>query len=557
MKIKGILEKYSRIEFQFSDKIDYIKVLRPDNEVEIIDTFFYQPVTLKYDEEGFESVLKNGNKFVACRYTPDFFGKMVVEAYCNDKIMEKAEFEIVDSDKHGYIEIGKNDKKYFAYSDGKPFFSIGINTAFPTCYVKSDGTEFGLSSYGFLGLKQYERWFERLSKNGVNVARVWLGHEYFSPDTQNIYELSDVQFSKIDLLVELARKYNIKLKLTLEQFRFFDYETIANSNSYGDDVFRKFNKKLYFKDVKCESADHWLTEDIWKDGWLYKVKELSKRYSGDTQIFTIELWNEMNCIGNWKNMLEWNKKMLEKVKELFPKNLVVNSLGSFDSPKVKKSYDDFCWDKCDFVQIHRYLDQGAVYEDCNKFPLDVVKGAFEKIKSDKPIFIAETGAVSNCHIGPFKYYVNDDDGIIFADMVYAPVFFKSCGVGNIWHWDERYVEAKNLYKYFKPISDMVKDVDFEKEKFESFDFSDDNVFCMLLKGEKTTMGYIRNKNYNWKNILRDLKNVEEIDTFTLDIDFDGTLELFSVWDNDFTKAKLIKNKIVFEKIKIGTLFKIT
>lgn len=134
----------------------------------------------------------------------------------------------------------------------------------------------------------------------MNVARAWIGHEYFNPDTESIYKLDDKQFTKTDLLLELAKKYKIKLKLTLEQFRFFDYSDASEGGGYSADVFKKFNKRLYDRNRRCESADEWLSDELWRNAWLYKVEELAKRYSGDTEIFAIELWNEMNCVGEPK-----------------------------------------------------------------------------------------------------------------------------------------------------------------------------------------------------------------------------------------------------------------
>lgn len=89
---------------------------------------------------------------------------------------------------------------------------MGINTAFPSVHISSDGTEFGRSkAFRYIGLKQYERWFKKLSENGCNVARVWLGYEYFNPDTEQAYEFDYKQYSKIDKLLELAK--NILLSL--------------------------------------------------------------------------------------------------------------------------------------------------------------------------------------------------------------------------------------------------------------------------------------------------------------------------------------------------------
>ncbi len=559
MIINGKFEKYSRLTFSFNTIIDYIKIIKPNNEEEKVESFIYQPIKVSYDAEGIEKVEKNGEVLYECRYTPDFSGSAKLQVYYNSKIIEDSEIEITDSEKHGYIEISKSDGKYFSFTDGSPFFAIGINTAFPTGYGMSDGTEFGLTvSSKYLGLRQYERWFKKLSLNGCNVARVWLGHEYFSPDTEIAGQFDYSQFSKIDMLFDLAKKYNIKLKITIEQFGFFDYEKTANSNSYSDDVFRKFNKRLYHNNEPCKNMDEWIRNEKWSDLWLLKMSEFAKRYSGDTELFAIELWNEMDTlyVTNKSYIFDWNNKILPIVKGMFPKNFVVNSLGSLGSSFANKLYNNFCWDKSSFVQIHRYIDQGAQYTDCHKSPIDMLKGAFERVISDKPILIAETGAVNNCHSGPFKFYVNDDDGIIFADTVYTPVFCKSCGTGCIWHWDERYVESKNLYHLFRPISDLISGIEIDRENFEPVSIANENIVVLMLKSEKMTLGYIRNANYNWENVLRDLSQVPPVAMFRFNIANIKNVTLYPVWENDNTSISFDDNTVTFENIGIGTLFKI-
>lgn len=557
MVVHGDLKKYGRLEFEFSGNVDYIKIIRPDGVEDSAFPFVYQPTEINYNSEGLENIEKIGQSEMRCRYTPDFTGKAVVNTYYKNKITETTEIEILSSDNHGYVKISDKDEKYFSYSDGTAFLSIGINAAYPTRYSKSDGTEFGLDkSYCYIGLKQYERWFKKLSENGVNVVRVWLGHEYFNPDTQNIHSFDYTQFSKTDKLLELAKKYNIKLKLTLEQFRFFDYEKSAEYENYNDHIYRIFHKRLYCGNRRCENIVEWLTQDVWINGWLAKVKEFAKRYSGDTEVFAIELWNEMNALDYPDEVVNWNKLIMPQVKKLFPHNMVVNSLGSLDSVNNQLSYDRFCWDKSDFVQIHRYLDQGAEYSDCTVNPIEMIKGAFKKIKTKKALYIAETGAVNNCHSGPFKYYVNDDNGIILADTVYTPLFCKSCGTGNIWHWNENYVEAKNLYHLFKPISELTFGINFDKENFESIDMSAGDVSLLLLKGTTVILGYIRNRKYNWENVLRDLQDVSPINEFICNIDGAHDIQCIPIWANDDTKVKINGNSVIFQNIYIGTMFKI-
>lgn len=549
--------KYEKIDFTLSDGVKEIRVKRPDGRVDRVSPFKYLPVRFDYDLEGNEMMFRGGEESLRCRYTPDFEGEAEIEILSDTVKSEK--LTVLPSPNHGYIGVSKKNKKYFAYSDGAPYFAVGINLCFPTQYTKSDGVEFGLSSTrSYLGLHQYERWFRKCAENGVNLARIWLGHEYFCPDTENTYEFDYMQFSKIDALIELAKKYKIKLKLTLEQFRYFDYDRVADGNSYSDDVFGKFNKRLYDGGDRCESAKEWFTCERWQKAWLAKVSEFSKRYAGETQIFAIELWNEANaCSAPNEDILAWNKLMLPRVRELFPNHMVTSSLGSLGSPEEKSVYDEFFSElDFDFVQIHRYLDMGAAYDDCKLRPTSVIRGAFELIKSEKPMIIAETGAVSPCHSGPFRYYANDDRGILFADLVYPAVFMESAGVGNIWHWDERYVEFKNLYHMYRPIADMINDVNFESENFVPLELSDKDVTVFLLRGETVTLGYIRNRDDSWQTTLRDDKETAPVDSFEFEERGARSIVLYRIWDDDRVRASIDNDVVKIRDIDYGTLFRI-
>ncbi|MBQ7820940.1 MAG: cellulase family glycosylhydrolase [Clostridia bacterium] len=560
MIVKSQVNAYERLEIMLgaNDRVDRMQITRPDLTVEYVYPFLYQPVDIIYDDEGMETVRKNGEMQTLCRYTPDITGEYIIKILSGENTVDTKIVSVNPSDDHGYVEVSKKDPEYFSYTDGTPFFSVGINTAFITQYGKASGEEFGLGKgFKYIGLRQYERWFKKCSQNGVNVARIWLGHEYFNPDTENTYEFDLVQFSKIDELIKLAKKYGIKLKLTIEQFRFFDYERTADSASYSDDIFRKFNKRLYDNGKRCESSEEWLKDERWGKAWLAKVGELAKRYSGDTAVFMIELWNEMNCVGKSCDVTEWNKKYLLKVKKMFKRQLVVNSLGSLDAPYVLNDcYKAFCWEYSDVIQMHRYIDQGAVFKVCNGHPIDMIKDGFDILPNlNKPRLLAETGAVNNCHSGPFRYYANDDRGIIFADTVYTPLFMKSCGTGNIWHWDERYVEAKNLYKMFLPIKKLVENVELDREGFECEDFSDTEVYALLLKGKNTVLGYIRNRSDSWQNVLRDLNEPCTVKEYWLPINGITEIGVEQIWEDESARVRVSESGLVITDLKYGLLFK--
>lgn len=548
---------FERIEREFLNPVVSCFLIDSDSNKTEIFPFEYQPIRVTYDDEGIEHTELCGNIAYKIRFTAIKEGQYILETTTENGETQKEEFFAEKSCKKGFIGVNGKDKRYFSYSDGTTFYSMGINMAFPRSCGVSNGKEFGLSGQvKYMGLRQYERWFKKCSKNGVNVARVWVGHDYFSPDTQNADEFNLAQFTKIDMLVDLAKKYNIKLKLTIEQFRWFVYDRKDNSN-----IFRYFNKNLYLNGEKCSCAKEWLTEDKWKTAWLNKIREFSKRYACDTEIFAVELWNEMNCLGEewgqlYPEIYAWNEEMIPKVKELFPNTMVTNSIGSLDSDEVLENYRAFCWNKCNFKQMHRYLDQGGKYNDTHNNPIEMIQGGLQRVKDENmPFFLAETGAVNNNHSGEFKYYSCDDRGMIFVDSVYTPVFLGCAGCGNIWHWDERYVESKNIYKYFKPLKNMLDGVDFQIEAFEPVDFSDNELYILILKGKTVSLGFIRNKSDCWTNVLRDLKEPEIVSEKSISFNSKSVTD-FKIWEDDSTSISVDKDKIKFENILYGTIFKI-
>ena len=513
-----------------------------------LQPFVLQPVKFLYDEEGIEHCVQTDERFSAVRFTVKREGTYTLDIAFKDGKTYRERFDAVGFSDNGYIQVSKKDARYFEYFNGSPFFPIGINLAFPRRIPVSNKKEFGISGdIAFMGMRQYERWFKRCAQCGVNMARVWVGHEYFSPDTTDANVFEYAQFSKIDKLVELAKKYNIKLKLTLEQFRSFRYDADGKDN-----ISRHFDKKLYLNGKQCDSIGQWLSDREWKDAWLNKVNEFAKRYAGDTTIFAIELWNEMNCLGD---INEWNREMLPAVKALFPDQLVVNSLGSLDNKYSLANYLSFPWECADFKQMHRYLDQGAIFEDTKNDPIEVIQKGLQLIdKQDMPLLVAETGAVNNNHSGEFKYYSCDDRGIIFIDCVYTPVFLCSAGCGNIWHWDERYVESKNLYKYYKPLADLICGIDFAKENFKSYDLSNDDAYLFILQGKTVNLGFVRNRSDSWKNVLRDLNEPTPIEKLTTTLHCKKVVA-YPIWENDTTKVYPENGSLTFANVLFGTIFK--
>lgn len=526
-----------------------VRITDPEGRCFLRNSFEKQPVRFSYDDMGLEKVEPTGEASCCIRFFPEKCGRYRVCLDTGD-----ISVDVVPSDCHGYVVVSPKDPRYFACSDGTPWYPIGINLTYPTQVRLWDQGEFkGNGQYGTMGLREYDRWFRQCSENGVNLVRLWLGHPYFNPDTEDAEVFDPLQWSKIDEIVALAERYSIKLKLTLEQFRFFDYDREDHSGSFDAHVFNLFRKKLYYRGRRCESASEWLTEELWQNCWLNKVQQLANRVEGNPAVFCIELWNEMNAV-RAGGVPEWNYLMLPKVKTIFPKQLVVNSLGS-DCQLYGPKYQDSFWSIMPFQQFHRYLDCGSPFEVSHGDPLDFQYDAVKTWATpDKPFVMAETGAVNPNHSGPFAYYSGDHRGIIFCDCVYVPLFSGAASCGHIWHWGQAYVESKNLYPYFKPLFQLIDGIAFDEEQFHSERYDTQQLSLILLRGKRHIIGYLRNRADNWLRVLRD-NGMPAPAEENLEVSLPGQPDISQIWTEETGTASWEADGLVVKNLKFGLLLR--
>ena len=80
-----------------------------------------------------------------------------------------------------------------------------------------------------------------------------------------------------------------------------------------------------------------------------------------------ELWNEINAVQGG-DYLGWTEIMLPELHWLFPRNLAMQSLGSYDGEYARGPYLRLAtMPGNDVAQVHRYLDLGAKFEICHMY----------------------------------------------------------------------------------------------------------------------------------------------------------------------------------------------
>ena len=340
------LKQYDRWHHEFA-KGDDVAAVRFESESGATDersAFLHQPTRFVYDRHGYESIEPVGGPRPAVRFTPVEVGATRWTALASDSsTVEEGTLEVSGADHPGYVEISRRDPRYFAATNGDSYCPIGVNLCWPLYYKLSKGTEFETTEErATLGMEDFRRWFEAMAAAGGNYTRIWCAAPALHTETERAGVLDLAAFARLDAIVELARKHGIRLKLCLEHFRIIEpggpYHAYRRTHPAFCKTLRKPDGSPGPADI-----DEWFDSAAWRALWLKKVDAYTARYGDDPIVMCWELWNEINACKtrDWASQRDWTQAMLPELKKRSPRNLVVNSLGSFDTESKTEQYLDF------------------------------------------------------------------------------------------------------------------------------------------------------------------------------------------------------------------------
>jgi hypothetical protein len=439
------------------------------------------------------------------------------------------------SDTASFVTISAANPFYFQLSNGAPYIVNGPCLA------------------GAADMETMQSYLQKLSSNGGNFARVWLCNKLFEVE-KKFGEYDEGQSKKIDQLLEWATLYKLKLKLCLDNTR----QIIPDQTAW-------FNKPQYHVDNggPFNNVDEYINTEKGREAFLNRIKFFSRRYGNHPAVFGWELWNEMNGI-MCKGLREWNDYMLPQVHELFPKNLVLQSLGSFDMESRRPDYRYINQlPSNDVGQIHRYIDAHATLDVCTA-PMDVLSSdAIHELQSyhiHKPMLLAEVGAVLPNHTGPSELYPLDTEGALMHDMLFAPFFAGAAGSGNSWHWDH-YIDKNNLWYHFSRFNETVKNINPVKEGFIPTRLFHHRLRVYTLVGKNNILAWCRDLKNDWKSEFKEGKKPENI--ISESVDFSSLLSsgqvkkisLYDPWQNKW-KAVPANNFVSLPAFKRSVIIKI-
>ena len=394
-----------------------------------------------------------------------------------------------------FVRVSPRDPRYFELSDGTPYIPIGLNMIAPP---------------GEEGLPGMEAWMTQLSTNGGNYIRVWLGNPFFDVEHEHSGEFDEAKATRIETMLTIAARNGIRVKLCLEHFR-----TLSGGRQSWA------NKPLHLvaNGGTATNMNDFFDGTASRELFKKKLAWFAQRFGDNPTVYGWELWNEINAVQGGDYMT-WTELMLPELHRLFPRNLAMQSLGSFDRDSSRPSYQRLAtMPGNDVAQVHRYLDLGAKLDVCHG-PMDLLAADAVReliaVHPGRPVILAESGAVEPSHSGPFKLYNQDTNGILLHDVLFAPFFAGAAGPGHIWHWDA-YVAKQRLWWQFGRFAEVVKDLDPPAEHFEPLMLSHSGLRAYVLNGRHTVLVWCRDAQDSWRQELAEGKAPETVTNAFLEL----------------------------------------
>lgn len=425
-----------------------------------------------------------------------------------------------------FVRVSPRDSRYLELSNGAPYIPIGLNLIAPNTREEE-------------GLARMAEWMQKLSANGGNFLRVWISSPFWDVEHRESGAYDEQKAQRIDELLRLAAEHGLRVKLTIEHFR----EMSDNPRQ------RWANKPLHLVANGGPARDmaDFFDGQASRDQFRRKLKWLADRYGNNPTIFGWELWNEVNAVSTGEaHYMPWTEIMLAELHRAFPRNLALQSLGSFDRESGRDLYRRHSrLPGNDLAQVHRYLDLGASWTVCHG-PVDVLtaEAVRELLRYDpgKPVILAESGAVEPRHSGPFKLYGTDKAGMLLHDVLFAPFFAGAAGTGQIWHWDV-YVDRNDLWHHFSRFRTAVGDLDPAAERFQPAMLHHPRLRVYVLRGQHTWLAWCRDSQNDWRAELESGRAPELLEDLVLDLGQSAGSSLapigriYDPWNDRWSTAK--------------------
>ncbi len=250
-------------------------------------------------ESGDELLEPDGPVLWHLRVSPRAEGEVRVRITFADASGEKVQnvaFRCVASTDPGFVRVGQDDRRFFAFDNGQSYWPLGAN----------------LPSAGSRGRPDYEGWLGDLGRHGANYVRLSLGPSWSAlaqelpgrpEDGRGVGQFDLANAWRLDRVLETARQKGIYAMLCLDDAA----------------ELRQDGPGAWWAETP-QNSDHGGPLRIWRDFWsnetmdrLYRnrLRYLVARYGADSHVFGWEFWNEADRVSEFDiaTVRDWHQRM--------------------------------------------------------------------------------------------------------------------------------------------------------------------------------------------------------------------------------------------------------
>lgn len=408
----------------------------PTGKKETVDAFFMQDYTLNTTNGA---ITATGTGSFKIRYAPGETGtwQYVITAtnILGNVTTAVQNFQCTASGAKGFVR--KNSTNYLSFDNQDQYFPVGQNQAWHQSNIYLD----------------YKNWLQKLSDNKANIIRIWQAVWGFGIEWKNgvsgyngLKKYKQTSAFYTDWLLDECKSKAVYIMFCI------NHHGMVSSNvnpNWPESPYNAVNGG------PCTNTWDFFTNPTAKSLHKNRLRYIVARWGYSQSIMSWELFNEVDWTDNFNtyknNVKDWHIEMADYLKTLdVNKHLVTTSYAN-------NAFDPNTWNSTtiDFTQTHNYIGspnlENALADACSDY----------LNQYNKPTINGEFGIDP----GNSSLSTIDPNGIHIHNSIWATAFSGAMGAGMTWWWDS-YIEPRNLYTHYKPLSEFVATLSLKADNYK-------------------------------------------------------------------------------------------
>ena len=338
---------------------------------------------------------------------------------------------------HGFLRVDPKDRFYFAYTDGTFYYPIGQMLRSPVDLREPFRGYKGKAKEGE-GTYAFERMMGRLSSNGVNLIRVWMGvwwvgleapREY-APGYEGLGRYNMANAWKLDHILDAAHRLNppMKIKLNLNNHGQF---TRAIDHEWYECAYNRMNGGMLRR-----PWEFWTDREA-ERYYKRRLRYVVARWAYSPEIMGWEMWNEVDLTEGFQSqrdrVRDWHRKFGRYLRQIDPWDHMISTHFCHDNRNAELIYS---LDEIDFTP-------GDLYE--NNIVTKMRDKWLEKKAYNKPTFVSEFGRAN----------YGKQMEVNFHGGLWASTVLPMSGTAMVWWWN--WIDDEDLYFHYKAVDRFNRD----------------------------------------------------------------------------------------------------